>query len=65
MLGVGGQLDVVDARIERALEDKFIDITVGTCYGDSDVRRAMHIADERMYVDKNFFYAEHPELKYR
>ena len=39
--------------------------SIGTCYGDPDVRRAMHIADERMYVDKNFFYAEHPELKYR
>ena len=39
--------------------------SIGTCYGEPDVRRAMHIADERMYVDKNSFYAEHPELKYR
>ena len=39
--------------------------SIGTCYGEPDVRRAMHIADEQMYVDKNSFYAEHPELKYR
>ena len=39
--------------------------SIGTCYGEPDVRRAMHIADEQMYSDKNSFYAEHPELKYR
>ena len=39
--------------------------SIGTCYGEPDVRRAMHIADEQMYADKNSFYAEHPELKYR
>lgn len=39
--------------------------SIGTCYDEPDVRKAMHIADERMYVDKNSFYAEHPELKYR
>jgi len=39
--------------------------SVGICYGEPDVRRAMHIADERMYTDKKSFYTEHPELKYR
>ena len=39
--------------------------SIGTCYGEPDVRRAMHIADEQMYADKNSFYSEHPELKYR
>ena len=39
--------------------------SIGTCYGEPDVRRAMHIADEQMYADKNSFYAAHPELKYR
>lgn len=42
-----------------------VHFSIGTCYGDPDVRRAMHIADERMYVDKKSFYIEHPELKYR
>ncbi len=39
--------------------------SIGVCCGDPDIRRAMHIADERMYVDKKSFYIEHPELKYR
>ncbi len=39
--------------------------SIGVCCGEPDVRRAMHIADERMYVDKKSFYIEHPELKYR
>ena len=39
--------------------------SVGTCYGEPDVRRAMHIADEQMYADKNSYYNAHPELKYR
>lgn len=28
-----------------------------------DIRKAMHIADERMYIDKADFYEDHPELK--
>ncbi len=28
-----------------------------------EIRKAMHIADERMYKDKAKFYEEHPELK--
>ena len=39
--------------------------SIGVCCGEPDVRRAMHVADERMYVDKKSFYIEHPELKYR
>lgn len=39
--------------------------SIGVCCGEPDVRRAMHVADERMYVDKKSFYFEHPELKYR
>ena len=37
----------------------------GYCYaGDSqEIRKAMHTADERMYIDKAQFYEDHPELK--
>ena len=37
----------------------------GYCYaGDSqEIRKAMHTADERMYIDKALFYEDHPELK--
>jgi diguanylate cyclase (GGDEF)-like protein len=39
--------------------------SIGTCYGEADVCKAMHLADERMYVDKNKYYNMHPDLKYR
>ena len=35
-----------------------------SCVNDSqDIRKAMHTADERMYLDKAAFYEKHPELK--
>ena len=44
-----------------------VKLAVGTCFGDEklDIRRAMHLADERMYKDKDEYYKKHPELKYR
>lgn len=37
----------------------------GSCYvaDCQDIRKAMHIADERMYADKASFYEGHPDLK--
>lgn len=37
----------------------------GCCYviDCQDIRKAMHIADERMYADKASFYEDHPDLK--
>lgn len=44
-----------------------VKLAVGTCFGDEklDIRQAMHLADERMYKDKDEYYKKHPELKYR
>ena len=42
-----------------------VHFSIGACYGEPDVRRAMHNADEQMYADKNSFYSEHPDFKYR
>ena len=44
-----------------------VKFAVGTWYGpDSfDIREAMHIADERMYEDKDEYYDNHPELQRR
>lgn len=39
--------------------------SIGVCYGEPDVRRAMRLADLQMYDDKNSYYSVHPELKYR
>ncbi len=43
---------------------KNIRVAVGTCFGDEsmDIRTAMHLADERMYKDKEEFYKKHPEF---
>ena len=42
-------------------------LAIGTCYGEPtlDIRTAMHLADERMYQDKEEYYKKHPELQYR
>lgn len=32
---------------------------------DMDIRDAMRIADEEMYKDKDKYYEEHPERRYR
>ena len=45
----------------------FVKLAIGKCFGDStlDIRKAMHIADEKMYEDKAKFYKAHPELQHR
>lgn len=32
---------------------------------EPDILKAMRAADSRMYADKDQYYSEHPELKYR
>ena len=41
--------------------------SVGYYYNDSgeDIRDAMRIADEEMYKDKDKYYSDHPDRKYR
>ena len=57
----------VGRLIERAEATGTVHFAVGTCEvrGDEDVRDAMRIADERMYLDKKAYYEKHPERKYR
>ena len=56
----------LDEQVEqlRSLTERTPDISfaVGTVYvsGDYDIRNAMQIADERMYKDKQQYYAQHP-----
>ena len=44
---------------------KDVRLSVGVCYGERDIRKAMRIADERMYAEKYEYYSTHPELKSR
>jgi diguanylate cyclase (GGDEF)-like protein len=61
--------DELQDRIARAhfLSGKTEDVrfSIGVCYGERNIRRAMRLADERMYANKNVYYEAHPELKYR
>ena len=52
---------------EKSENSELVKVAVGTCFADTnlDIRKAMHIADERMYKDKDEYYKRHPELKYR
>ena len=47
--------------------DPEVSFAVGWCYeeGKIDIRKCMSIADSRMYADKEEFYKEHPEKRYR
>ena len=57
----------VKQLIDQAANTRNVHFAVGTCAvnkGD-DIRSAMHTADERMYADKNAYYEQHPDRKYR
>ena len=61
--------DELQNRLARVhfLSGKTEDVrfSIGSCYGKKDIRKAMRLADERMYAFKNAYYEAHPELKYR
>ena len=52
---------------EKASDPDNVCFSFGYCYNDSgmDIRDAMRFADEEMYKDKEKYYFEHPERKYR
>ena len=52
-------------QVQQAAREHKIHFSIGACLGEPDVRKAMHIADQRMYDDKNAYYEAHPEEKYR
>ena len=43
----------------------FACFATGSCYvhDSQEIRKAMHTADERMYIDKAQYYEDHPENK--
>ncbi len=58
---------VYKANMLREVSEKYEDLVfaIGTAYqkSASDVRKALHIADELMYEDKKHYYELHPEKK--
>ncbi len=61
----------VSSRLERLKElsskEDGLYFAVGVCFvdGDTDILKAMRIADERMYASKKEYYLANPEQKYR
>ena len=59
----------LDKRIEkiRGASEKYdhVSFAIGKSYENNrkDVRKALRIADERMYEDKRLYYEKHPEMK--
>ena len=55
------------AQLKNVSEDNNVSFAIGICFDDGklDIRKDMHLADERMYDDKDEYYREHPERKYR
>ena len=58
-------LDRVEQVHRVAQMSESLSFSIGVSYGETDIRRAMRMADERMYADKKTYYDMHPELKYR
>lgn len=52
---------------EKSVIDSDLHFAVGCCFVShgEDIRTAMRLADERMYVDKKEYYDRYPEKKYR
>ena len=52
---------------EKANDPENVCFAIGSCYDEHgrDIRRAMHIADEQMYKDKEQYYIRYPERKHR
>ncbi|MCR5724754.1 MAG: GGDEF domain-containing protein [Treponema sp.] len=64
---------------KAVFEEKVEKLTALSCFGSAvcfalgsfwdetgcDLRKAMHLADEAMYLQKKLFYRQHPELKKR
>ena len=71
LLAPGMTKEELEARINRlrAMAEKAEDLhfAVGTASlrESDDIRMALHVADQMMYIDKNDYYERHPERRYR
>lgn len=67
MIADGLSEDDIKARLAEISRCPDIHFAFGYCFVGcgEDIRKALRIADERMYSDKLRYYEEHPEKKYR
>ena len=71
VLVVNNTKEEFEAKVEKIREINKTEnknlFALGSCF-DSDelnIRKALRIADEKMYEDKEEYYSEHPDLRYR
>ena len=68
VITAGVSQDELAKRVEelrsKANETKNVRFAIGTCFFEKnkDILTAMRYADEKMYVDKNNYYQQYPEL---
>ena len=71
LIATGFNEEMLNSRLTQLKEKNAIDPDVHFAVGyyfvsnGEDIRTAMRIADERMYIDKKEYYARYPERKYR
>ncbi|MCR5847864.1 MAG: sensor domain-containing diguanylate cyclase, partial [Lachnospiraceae bacterium] len=71
VIAIGGSEEEFNRKIdelrEKAGDPENVCFSVGSIFNDSneDIRDVMRKADEAMYRDKDKYYEEHPERKYR
>ena len=61
-----GELEKHVEKLRKDAEDpRNVSFAIGFCFeeGECDIRRAMRTADERMYADKESYYARFPERR--
>ena len=61
------KLEKYMAELENVSDEKNVSYAVGSYIvrDGEDIRKAMHVADERMYLCKKAYYEKYPERKYR
>ncbi len=62
---LNGLKRVNDTEGHTAAKNVSLSAGVSLSSEEPDILKAMRAADSRMYADKDQYYSEHPELKYR
>ena len=71
VLVINDRKEEFEEKVRRIYEMAQMETNVSFAIGSSfeeediDIRKALRIADEKMYEDKEKFYVRHPELRYR
>ena len=71
VLVINNTKEEFEAKVEKIREINKTEnknlFALGSCFDSEElnIRRALRTADEKMYEDKEEYYSEHPDLRYR